>query len=110
MTDIAQKPSLAKPRWDGSRVVFEIDVGGEAVTCAISRAALQEVSGHRHFSAADLLRCFAGIREQIEAIAQVKFTSRPDSVCGILSIWADDIDDPPASEATARPQQQRIRA
>jgi hypothetical protein len=110
MTDITQKPSLAKPRWDGSRVVFEIDVGGEAVTCAISRAALQEVSGHRHFSAADLLRCFAGIREQIEAIAQVKFTSRPDSVCGILSIWADDIDDPPASDATARPQQQRIRA
>ncbi len=91
-----QGPSLSKPRWDGNRVMFEIDVAGEIVSCAISRAALQEAGGNRHFAAADLLRYFMQSRARIEAIAAAKYTLRPDSVYGVVSIWADDLDEPPA--------------
>jgi hypothetical protein len=100
--------ALPKPRWDGSRVMFEIEAGGELVTCAISRAALQELSGRRHFAAAELLRCFVEIRAKVEAIALNKYTVSPDSVCGILSIWEDDIDAAPVASVTPAPVEQRI--
>jgi len=96
MSTEGQGPSLAKPRWDGNRVVFEIDVGGEVVSCAISRAALQEAGGNRHFAAADLLRYFMQSRARIEAIAAAKYELQPDSVYGVVSLWAEDLDEPAA--------------
>lgn len=102
MTAANQKAVLSRPRWDGARVLFEIEAAGEAVPCAISRSALQELSGRRHFASTDLLRCFVGARVRIEEIAASKFKARPESVSGIVSIWADDIDDPPTSPAVAR--------
>ena len=101
-----QNPALSKPRWDGSRVLFEIEVGGQPVMCAISRGALQELSGRRHFASTDLLRCFLEARPRIEELAVGKINGRPDSVSGIVSIWADDMDSPPAAPATG---QQRER-
>jgi hypothetical protein len=101
--------SLLHPRWDGSRITFEIMEAGEPVRCAISRAALQDLTGHRHFKSADLLRCFMEARERIEAIAAVKSRSRPQGATSIVSVWADDVDDvdePPTTPAAARPMQQ----
>ncbi len=93
MSSSGQAPNLAKPRWDGSRVVFEIDVAGQAVACAISRSALQDVSGMRRFAPADLLRGFGEARGRIEEIAAAKFRSNPESASGFVSIWTDDIED-----------------
>jgi hypothetical protein len=107
MSIAKQKASIAKPRWDGSRVLFEIEATGNRIPCAISRAALQDLSGRRHFASTDLLRCFAEARVRIEAIAASKFRVRPESVSGIVSIWADDVDDAPP--APARQQEQRCR-
>ncbi len=94
--------SVTRPRWDGSRILFEIEVAGTPVACAISRAALEELSGCRHIASADLLRRFADGRNRIEEIASSIFAMRPESVTGILHIWADDIDDPPPAPAIAR--------
>ena len=102
MTNSKPTIEVAKPRWDGSRVVFEIDVDGEAVPCAISRSALQDISGVRRFAPVDLLRGFSEVRGRIEEIAANKFRIRPESVTGFVSIWADDIEDVrPAPAGTA---------
>jgi hypothetical protein len=101
MTSADRTTSLSKPRWDGTRILFEIEVDGERLLCAISRSALQDLSGRRHFAAPDLLKGFVAVRERIEAIATQKFRARPESVTGVLSIWADDVDDPPTAPGVA---------
>ncbi len=98
---VAPALSLSAPRWDGSRVLFEIAAAGRVVPCAISRSALQDVTGRRQFAATELLKNFVAARPRIEAIAARMFGERPESVSGIVSIWADDIDDPPAAPAVA---------
>lgn len=102
----AGSQSIFKPRWDGSRVLFQIEVVGRSVACAISRAALQQVSGGRHIPSGDLLRRFADTRGRIEEIATDIFAVRPENVTGTLHIWADDIDDPPSAPAIACPAAQ----
>lgn len=101
--------SVTKPRWDGSRVLFEIDVAGRPVACAISRAALQELSGCRYIASGEVLRRFADGRDRIEEIATNIFAVRPESVTGTLHIWADDINDPPSATAVAH-QAAAVRA
>jgi|SRR4051794_4097497 hypothetical protein len=108
--EIIKKPqSVTKPRWDGSRVLFEIEVAGRPVACAISRVALQEVSGCHHIASGDLLRRFADGRDRIETIAANILAVRPEGVAGTLHIWADDVDDPPSAPAVAR-QVAEVRA
>ena len=46
--------SPSRPRWDGSRILFDITDGNEQVPCAISRAALEQISERRCFKTADL--------------------------------------------------------
>lgn len=93
MAPIKQKAVLSRPRWDGSRVLFQIEAGGDLVACAISRSALQGLSGRKQYAPADLLRCFDASRSQIEAIAATKYSAKPESVSGIVSIWDDDVDE-----------------
>jgi hypothetical protein len=81
--------------------LFELEVAGRLVPCAISRAALQEISGCHHIASGDLLRRFADGRDRIEQIAASIFTIKPESVTGTVHIWADDIDDPPSAPAVA---------
>jgi len=99
VTEIEPNAGLPKLRWDGSRVLFEIESDGQAVRCAISRSALQHIGGPRNFAPADLLRSFEKSRERIEAIAAGKFAASPESASGIVSIWADDVEDPHAGAA-----------
>jgi Protein of unknown function (DUF1488) len=93
MSATKSKATLSKPRWDGSRVLFEIAVAGQPVACAISRSALQDLSGRKQYAPADLLKCFEAARAQIEAIAAKKFSANPESVSGIVSVWDDDIEE-----------------
>jgi hypothetical protein len=96
MNAIDQLAEPPRPRWDGTRVLFEIVVGDEWVPCAISRGALQDLSARNHYKSADLLRCFANARNRIEAIAVDKLRARSGDQSGPLNIWADDIQDLPA--------------
>lgn len=86
------------PRWDGARITFEIVENGQSVACAISRSALQDLTGERRFKPADLLVCFAAVRPRVEAIARAKLRDRPDGIDGVLHIWSDDIDEPPPTD------------
>ena len=49
MNALDQVVDLSRPRWDGNRVLFEIADGDERIPCAISRAALQDLSQRRHY-------------------------------------------------------------
>jgi len=108
----ARNASLAKPKssdlpapqWDGSRVLFQIEVAGETVDCAISRGALQDLGGWRHYAPADLLRCFMNARARIEKAAADKFASQAESVYGVVSIWSDDLEDAPPDSVNNEPQ------
>ena len=82
-------------------MLFSIEVEGRHVPCAISRGALEALCGGRHLRNNDLLHSFAQVRGRIDEIAAAIFTVRPESATGILSIWADDIDDPPAAPAAS---------
>lgn len=105
-----QPTTLSLPRCDGRRVLFEIEDGDRRIACAISLAALQDVSRRRHFKASELLMCFAEARGRIEAIARDKARGRSEGVSGLLSIWADDIDDPPpAGEPVAARRPRALR-
>jgi uncharacterized protein DUF1488 len=95
------KTLSSQPRWDGNRLTFTINTEGKRIPCAISRSALQSLSGHTHVATRDLLDRFMGSRDRIEEIAARIFHVTPEWVSGPVSIWADDIDDPPPARAFA---------
>ena len=99
MNSLDQVVGLSRPRWDGSRVLFEIAEGDKRIPCAISRVALQDLSQRRLFKAAELLLCFVNAQARIEAIARGKLRARSGGLSGPLSIWSDDIIDPPSGSA-----------
>jgi hypothetical protein len=99
----------SRPRWDGSRVVFEINDGNERISCAISRAALEAISERRCFRSADLLGCFVNARVRIERLALEKLRARPDGISGRLSLWADDVEFGPPDGASIAVYQEIIR-
>jgi hypothetical protein len=81
------------PRWDGSRVLFEIIVDGEAVPCAISREALREVTGRGYGKPAELLASFLEMRARIEAVARAKHRAKSEAATGLLTVWSGDLED-----------------
>ncbi len=91
-----------EPRWDGRRILFEVEHEGAAVACAISPDALRDLSGTRCFRPADMLRCFSAERGRIEAMAAVKLRARPGRVAGLLTLWSDDVDAPRPAGADGR--------
>lgn len=91
----------SKPRWDGRRLLFTLEIDGGEVSCAISRDALQVLGGGRFVRNGDLLGSFAQSRKRITEIAVEMLRTRPESITGTVSIWADDIDEPPAAPAVA---------
>jgi hypothetical protein len=96
----------ARPRWDGSRILFEITDGSDQIPCAISRAAIEAISERRCYRTADLLGCFASAWARIERLALEKLRARPDGFSGRLSLWADDVDFvPPAGAPMAACQE-----
>jgi Protein of unknown function (DUF1488) len=95
-------PSLAvRPspvRWDGNRVLFEIASGKHRIACAVSRAALEEISEQRPCGGAAFVQCFMAARARIEAVVRGKLRAMPpgiprDAAIGTLNIWARDLSD-----------------
>ena len=107
MTHFSWMTTPSRPRWDGSRVIFEINDGnGRMISRAISRAALEAIGGSRCLRSADLLGCFIHARARIERLALEKLRGRPDGISGRLSLWADDVEfGPPVGVAVAVYQQ-----
>ncbi len=95
MTFLSDSPPLTRPSWDGGRVLFEIVVGQDHIPCAISRGALEEISGVFCNKTATSLSCFMRARPRIEILALEKLRSRPDGVSGRITLWVDDLDFPP---------------
>jgi hypothetical protein len=90
------------PRWDGSRVLFEVTASGQKVQCAISPMALEAVGHRRCTGTGELLRCFTRARRRIEGLALDKLHARPAGVFGRVSLWADDLGTlPPAGACGA---------
>lgn len=95
---------LSTPRRDGSRILFTIELDGTPIPCAISRGALEELSGSRHLRDDLLARAFAQSGERIAGIAAAIFKDRPESASGTINIWADDIHNPLSAPAAAPAQ------
>jgi hypothetical protein len=95
MTPAKREAAAPRPRWDGSRILFDISDGSTQVACAISREALQDISGTRCYKEADLLRCFTDARERIEALALRKLQAMHGNVGSRLNLWAGDVDNAP---------------
>jgi len=91
MVQLRSLDQSSVPYCDSSRVLFDITDGNDVVPCAISRMALEDVSGGRCFKPADMLKSFEKVRARIEALALEKLRVRPDGVTGRLSLWSDDV-------------------
>lgn len=101
--------SFSLPRYDDSRVLFEISEGGRRLPCAISRMALEDIGERRLFTAADMLGCFARARGRIEGIALEKLHASPSGFSGRLSLWSDDVDGPPTDGVPAAAHHEAAR-
>jgi len=97
MTRAKQTPDALRPRWDGRRILFEVQDAERSVACAISMNALQDMSAQRRFKPADLLAAFAELGPRIEAIALHKLRARSEAPSGLLNIWSDDIEEEAAA-------------
>lgn len=108
MKSAGQNTSVSRPQWDGRRVTFELDDRSQRIRCAISRGALEQLTGLRHLKSTELLRCFTQARGRIETIAFGKLRARSENVSGLLSIWADDVEDllPSSAPVAVRPAEQ----
>jgi Protein of unknown function (DUF1488) len=96
----ARPPSVkpAAPKWDGTRVLFQVIDDGEAVSCAISREALRQVTGRNYGKPAELLASFMQVRGRIEAVALAKHRAQ-SSGTALLTVWSGDLDDHEAEDA-----------
>jgi len=93
MLSLHTTSSCSGTRWNSRRIFFEITEHGCLVPCAISEAALEQVSQHRCAGRGDAMTHFAAFREQIEAAAHSKFEQRHPASLGPVHLWAGDFDD-----------------
>lgn len=91
--------SFSRIRWNSKRILFEITEYGCTVPCAISEAALEQVSHHPCAGRGEALAHFAAFQRQIEAAAHAKFEQRGPGSSGSVNLWADDFDDHPPEGA-----------
>ena len=85
-------PSSAA-RWDGRRVLFEVEHGGREVPCAISPDALRDLTLRRCFKPKDVLACFVEARPRVEAIVHGKLRARAGLPPTPLTVWSSDVED-----------------
>jgi hypothetical protein len=109
MTDVNNPANPSRVVCDGARILFDIYDNDETIECAISRAALEDISETRCFKPAQMLASFTAARARIEAVALAKRQARPGPLEGRLNIWADDMD-LLSNEADPDPEDQRKTA
>jgi hypothetical protein len=89
--DIRSPPASA--RWDGRRVLFEMQHDGRQLPCAVSPDALRELTSRRCFKPRDVLASFVAARPQIEEIARGKLRGRATPPPMPLTVWMNDVED-----------------
>ena len=89
-----EQTASSRTQWSANRILFEIEDRGQRVPCAISGAALEDISERRLFKPADFLACFEAGRARIEAVARGKSRARAEGASGVITVWADDLDAP----------------
>lgn len=100
----ATASTLLHARWDGRRVLFEVQHEGADLSCAISPDALRDLSASRCFKPADLLRVLAAHRIPVETIVLNKLRMRRSAGPGPLMLWSGDIEEfGPAGSACPDP-------
>jgi hypothetical protein len=92
MPDAQARRTATRPRWDGRRILFELQHDGAEVSCSISPDALRDLSSRRCYKPTDLLQCFAAERPRIEAAARGKLGARAACATDLLTIWSDDVE------------------
>jgi hypothetical protein len=102
----ALDPDSAAPaaRWDGRRVLFDVQHERQVVPCAVSPLVLRELAPGPCFKTKDILKCFVAARSQLEAAAQSKLQRRALPYPTPLTVWSSDLEDHAATlRMTARP-------
>jgi hypothetical protein len=93
MLSLHTTSSFSGTRWNSKRIFFEITEHGCLVPCAISEAALEQVSHRQCAGRGDAMARFTTFQGQIEAAAHSKFVQRSPGSPGPVNLWADDFDD-----------------
>lgn len=93
MPDAGIRSPAPPARWDGRRVLFEVEHDGREVPCAISPDALRDLTMRRCFKAKDVMECFAAARPRVEAIVRGKLRARASPLATPLTIWSNDVED-----------------
>ncbi|WP_338661937.1 DUF1488 family protein [Pararoseomonas sp. SCSIO 73927] len=98
---------LRSPRWLHDRVLFEVEMLGEALSCSVSKAAIQDAGGRYSNLPRDIMSEFLRLRGQIERAAITKFRQRDGAMDRTVHVWSADLDedpDPPGTAAQATSQ------
>lgn len=96
--------ALRSPRWLHDRVLFEVEMLGEALHCSVSKAAIQDAGGRYSNLPRDIMSEFLRLRGRIERAAVVKFRQRDGDTDRTVHVWSADLDedpDPPGVAAEA---------
>ncbi len=99
-----RRKAAGRPRLDGRRVLFEVEVDGRAIPCSISLPSLQDIGMRRHMRPEDALQCFGQEWPRIEAAALRKLRGRASVTGGVLNVWADDLEDGPEEDRGPEPR------
>ena len=93
MTALAPDAAASPARWDGRRVLFDMQHELQVVPCAVSPVVLRELAPGPCFKTKDILRCFLAARSQLEAAARSKLRRRALPYPTPLTVWSSDLED-----------------
>jgi hypothetical protein len=86
-------------RWDGRRVLFDVQHGQGVVECAISPEVLRGITARAAFKPKDVLQSFMAAQAEVTAIVHGKLRRRALHATP-LTVWTSDVEDL-AEEAAA---------
>ncbi|MBL6077114.1 DUF1488 family protein [Belnapia sp. T18] len=101
MTDVATSAADQDVRWDGRRVLFDVQHDMEVVPCAVSPFVIRELVPGPCFKTQDVLKRFMAARIQIEAAVHSKLQRRVAPCPTPLTVWSSDLEDHAAAMRSA---------
>jgi hypothetical protein len=88
-------------RWDGRRVLFDVQHDMQVVPCAVSPFVIRELVPGPCFKTEDVLKRFMAARIQIEAAVHSKLQRRVSPSPTPLTVWSSDLEDHAAAMRSA---------
>ncbi|SDD40286.1 DUF1488 family protein [Belnapia rosea] len=93
MMDIDTNGTAPQARWDGRRVLFEVQHDMQVVPCAVMPVVIRELAPGPCFKTKDVLKCFMAARSRIEAAVHSKLQRRTIPYPTPLTVWSSDLED-----------------